>query len=284
MSQNMELDAAIASAIFDPGAEVGMKHDRTLSRWQTDAVMNVLDRFALTATRPDAGDLVSRLRERLYEHWLVSVDCDHEAKTDIATCSCSQWRDVPHPSVGEAVKAWIDHALSADFISRLSTAPAGDVVRDLSRMDWHGLEEVAESLAPTPSPQTSPATEGEPIGVTAAAGLQNLSLGFSASVLPISLTDEIFNVPVYLAPPPAKAGEGEVRVKALEWEAAHGLSYKASGVAGVACTVRAIGNGMWQAEVAGTVVAKVMGHEAAKSAAQKHYTNAVLSAIETRTP
>lgn len=46
------LEAAIRDAIFDPGAEVGMKHDRTLTEWQTDAVMNALARLA---SLPQAG-------------------------------------------------------------------------------------------------------------------------------------------------------------------------------------------------------------------------------------
>jgi hypothetical protein len=32
----------IASAIFDPGATEGLKGERTLTEWQTDAVMRVL--------------------------------------------------------------------------------------------------------------------------------------------------------------------------------------------------------------------------------------------------
>jgi hypothetical protein len=49
------------------------------------------------------------LRAHLREHWLASIVCDHEAKTDTAVCSCSQWADTPHPSVGAAVDAWIEH-------------------------------------------------------------------------------------------------------------------------------------------------------------------------------
>jgi Lar family restriction alleviation protein len=60
------------------------------------------------------GDVtVKALKAHLREHWLVSVVCDHEAKTDTATCSCSQWRDEPHPSVGAAVDAWIEHVFAA---------------------------------------------------------------------------------------------------------------------------------------------------------------------------
>jgi hypothetical protein len=66
-----------------------------------------------------AADTIDRLtstgvtRGHLYDHWLVAVQCDHEAKTDTAVCSCSRWKDVPHASVGDAVKAWIDHVFAA---------------------------------------------------------------------------------------------------------------------------------------------------------------------------
>jgi hypothetical protein len=65
------------------------------------------------------SDTIDRLtssgvtRGHLYDHWLVAVQCDHEAKTDTAVCSCSRWKDVPHASVGDAVKAWIDHVFAA---------------------------------------------------------------------------------------------------------------------------------------------------------------------------
>lgn len=39
----------ISRAIFDPGSEVGMRHDRPIHIWQADAVMNVLDRARAAA-------------------------------------------------------------------------------------------------------------------------------------------------------------------------------------------------------------------------------------------
>ena len=68
---------------------------------------------------PAGSGLVERLRAHLREHWLANIACDHEAKTDTASCSCSMWRDEPHPSVGEAVDAWIEHVFST-----LPAAPA----------------------------------------------------------------------------------------------------------------------------------------------------------------
>ena len=55
---------------------------------------------------------LDQFRKRLREHWITGIVCDHEAKTDRATCSCSRWRCDPLPNVGAAVNAWIDHVLS----------------------------------------------------------------------------------------------------------------------------------------------------------------------------
>lgn len=64
----------------------------------------------LAAASPQAE--IDRLRSHLREHWLANIACDHEAKTDTASCSCSMWRDEPHPSVGGAVDAWIEHVIA----------------------------------------------------------------------------------------------------------------------------------------------------------------------------
>ena len=47
----------------------------------------------------------------LRKHWLTGIECNHEARTDVATCYCSRWRSEPQPSVGEAVERWIEHVL-----------------------------------------------------------------------------------------------------------------------------------------------------------------------------
>lgn len=57
------------------------------------------------------------LRETLKEHWLTSVICNHEAKTDRAACFCG-WVSKELPAVGKAVDAWIDH------VARYTTAGA----------------------------------------------------------------------------------------------------------------------------------------------------------------
>jgi hypothetical protein len=49
------------------------------------------------------------LRAALFDHWVTGIVCDHEAKTDRVTCSCSVWRCPPQPCVGDAIKMWINH-------------------------------------------------------------------------------------------------------------------------------------------------------------------------------
>jgi len=53
----------------------------------------------------------SILRDVLREHWLTGIHCDHDAKTDVATCYCTVWRSAPASNVSVAVDAWIDHVI-----------------------------------------------------------------------------------------------------------------------------------------------------------------------------
>lgn len=54
---------------------------------------------------------IERLRDRLQRHYLAYVACDHERGMDNPQCACSLVDLGWHPSVGEAVEAWIDHVL-----------------------------------------------------------------------------------------------------------------------------------------------------------------------------
>lgn len=51
--------------------------------------------------------------QALGDHWLWQMVCDHEAKTDVAICSCGLWRSGAMASVGDAATAWAEHALAA---------------------------------------------------------------------------------------------------------------------------------------------------------------------------
>ena len=56
---------------------------------------------------------------------------------------------------------------------------------------------------------------GEPVGFASAGGIDNLRLGFSATIVAPAVADEQFNRPLF-AHPASSTGEG-VKVKALEW-------------------------------------------------------------------
>ncbi len=59
------------------------------------------------APKPD----FARMAQVLREHWLTGLECDHEAKTDVANCFCGRWRPAPEPSVGQAVERWVEHVM-----------------------------------------------------------------------------------------------------------------------------------------------------------------------------
>lgn len=47
----------------------------------------------------------------LREHWLTGVQCNHDDKTDVATCFCARWRSADSPNVAVAVSEWINHVM-----------------------------------------------------------------------------------------------------------------------------------------------------------------------------
>lgn len=49
----------------------------------------------------------------LKQHYLATINCDHERKMDQPICNCSLVNLGWHPSVGEAVDAWIEHVIEA---------------------------------------------------------------------------------------------------------------------------------------------------------------------------
>lgn len=97
----------------------------------------VLTLAALSQNPGTSNTSGEALRAHLRDHWLANIVCDHEAKTDTAICSCSQWADTPHPSVGAAVDAWIEHVfttLPAALEPRASDREA--VLIDLETLKW----------------------------------------------------------------------------------------------------------------------------------------------------
>jgi hypothetical protein len=51
------------------------------------------------------------LAEVLSGHYLAAITCDHDLKRDRPECACSLVDLGWHPSVGEAVQAWIRHVM-----------------------------------------------------------------------------------------------------------------------------------------------------------------------------
>lgn len=64
-----------------------------------------------------AGAVAAAVRERfrhaLREHYLAGITCDRARKEDNPVCACSRVFLGWHPSVGEAVEAWIGHVMEA---------------------------------------------------------------------------------------------------------------------------------------------------------------------------
>lgn len=54
---------------------------------------------------------LDRMAQVLRAHWLTGLECDHDAKTDVANCFCGKWRPAPEPSVGQAVERWVEHVM-----------------------------------------------------------------------------------------------------------------------------------------------------------------------------
>ena len=80
----------------------------------TSAVMAGAVIFATRVIRLNRAWLNERgdpLRDVLRRHYLTQITCDHERKMDNPVCACSLVNLGWHPSVGDAVDAWIDHVI-----------------------------------------------------------------------------------------------------------------------------------------------------------------------------
>lgn len=80
--------------------------------WEADKLAKE-NRERAEAAEQRADQAARDLHVTLAEHWLTGIHCDHEAKTDMATCFCTVWTSGPMRNVGEAVQAWIDHVEAA---------------------------------------------------------------------------------------------------------------------------------------------------------------------------
>lgn len=58
-----------------------------------------------------AGLRREQVEAALREHWLTGIICNHDDKTDVATCFCARWRSADAHNVASAVSDWIQHVL-----------------------------------------------------------------------------------------------------------------------------------------------------------------------------
>ena len=75
-------------------------------------VETAVQRLIAAAERGGYKRAIAALEMTLTTHYLVTVECDHAARLDKPWCSCSLVNLGWHPSVGEAVKAWVAHVLA----------------------------------------------------------------------------------------------------------------------------------------------------------------------------
>ena len=61
---------------------------------------------------------IDAVEDSLRAHWITSVNCDKEAGTNYASCSCSIWRGPVRSTLGEAVNDWVAHVLADGLNSR----------------------------------------------------------------------------------------------------------------------------------------------------------------------
>lgn len=68
-----------------------------------------------------AEELAAAFRVRLAGHYLADIVCDHDRKQDNPICACSRVHLGWHPTVGAAVRAWIDHVI--DDVREIGAKP-----------------------------------------------------------------------------------------------------------------------------------------------------------------
>jgi DnaJ-class molecular chaperone len=94
--------------------------------------------------------MIDEIKTRLREHWITGIICDHDAKTDRATCSCSLWRSSPMPNVGAAVNAWIEHVLTVCEKCNGS----GEITHPEGGPQYECSDCGASGVSPLPRPQS----------------------------------------------------------------------------------------------------------------------------------
>jgi hypothetical protein len=76
------------------------------------AVMAERDEYREGLERVWDGHNINALSTILFDHALVEIQCDHDAKTDRPICACSLIELGWYPTVGQARQAWVDHVVA----------------------------------------------------------------------------------------------------------------------------------------------------------------------------
>ena len=99
---------SIDEVAFDKALYVlGREPDGMFEMLDSGNIRNFLYTYLQLTERESVNHDV--LKKTMMDHWLFAVNCNHEAKTDTAQCSCSRWRGEEMPSIGKAVENYFEH-------------------------------------------------------------------------------------------------------------------------------------------------------------------------------
>ena len=73
------------------------------------------------------AEVRGRFGQALREHYLAGISCDRARHEDNPVCACSRVFLGWHPSVGEAVEAWIAHVMDVAGSEEAGAEPAPDL-------------------------------------------------------------------------------------------------------------------------------------------------------------
>jgi hypothetical protein len=117
-ANRVQRDTAAAKTLITGAllAELGRRlyeYENTIT-WNTSCTScaRTLDSaYAETVRREQAEAKLAAIGTALREHYLAGITCDRAREEDNPVCACSRVFLGWHPSVGEAVEAWIGHVM-----------------------------------------------------------------------------------------------------------------------------------------------------------------------------
>lgn len=138
--------------LFNAAKSLGWKDDG-------ESPFNFIVRHAtsLSAQAQGSGTERGSLVDHLCEHWLQSIVCNHEAKTDRAVCWCG-WTSDEQPNVGSAVRAWVDHSLPRSLAETI--IPSSENMD--ARFEWLQSKAADMGYVLTPEPEHTDSPHAHP--------------------------------------------------------------------------------------------------------------------------